>query len=53
MHLAELDEAVGAQIDDLVDPETIAEIRHLDYHRGNIEREQTEAIDDVLIGTGD
>jgi len=36
VHLAELDKAVGAQVDDLVDPETVAEIRHLDDHRRNV-----------------
>ena len=38
VHLAELHEAVGAQIDDLIDPEAVAEVRHLDHHRREIER---------------
>ena len=40
VHLAELGEAVGAQVDDLIDPEAITEIGNLDHDRRNVEREQ-------------
>ena len=53
VHLAELDETVGAQIDDLIDPEAIAEIGHLDDDRRDIERQRADAVDDVLVRTGD
>ena len=33
IHLAELHEAVGAEVDDLVNPEAVAEVRHLDHDR--------------------
>jgi hypothetical protein len=53
VHLAELDEAVGAEIDHLIHPETVAEIRHLEYDRRNVERKCADAVDDILIWTCD
>jgi hypothetical protein len=45
-----LHEAISAQVNKLLDPEAVSEIRHLDYHRRNIETYRTRAIDDILIG---
>ena len=53
VHLAELHETVGAQVDRLVDPEAIAEIRHLHHHRRDVERQHAQAIDHVRVGAGD
>lgn len=33
VHLSKLNEMVGAEIYSLIDPEAIAEVRHLDHHR--------------------
>ena len=49
VHFAELNEAVGTKIDHLVDPEAIAEVRHLNHDWRNVERKRTDAVDDVLV----
>jgi hypothetical protein len=38
-----LDEAVGAKVNDLIDPETIAKIGHLDNYRRYIECDAADA----------
>ena len=40
VHLAEVDEAVGAQINGLIDPEAVAEVGHLDDDRGLVESQR-------------
>jgi hypothetical protein len=52
IHLADLREAVTADVDGLVDPEAIAEIRDLHDDRRLLERGDAGAIDNVLVGTG-
>jgi len=48
-----LDEAVGAAIDDLIDPEAAPEVGDLDHHGREVERECPEPVDDVLVGARD
>src|SRR5262245_25802810 len=53
VHLSKLNETIGAQINDLVNPEAVAEIRNLYHYRREIERNGRKAIDHILVGTGD
>ena len=53
IHFAERSKAVGAQIDDLIDPEPGAEIRNLHDDGTHVERERAAAIGDVLIRARD
>ena len=53
IHLAEVDETVGARVDDLVHPEPVAEVRHLEHHRLDVERQRAAAVHNVLVGAGD
>src|SRR5271170_2682445 len=52
VHLAELGEGVGALIDDLIDPESVAKVGHLDNKRLLVKGEEAETIDHVLIRAG-
>jgi hypothetical protein len=47
VHLAEVSEATGTCIDDLVDLESVAEIGHLDHHGRFVEGERAGIIDHV------
>ena len=51
--LADLRELVRARVVHRVDPEAVAEVRDLDDDRLFVEREEAEAVDDILIRTGD
>ncbi len=53
VRLADLGELVGARVIHCVDPEAVAEVGHLDHHRLFIEREEAEAVDNILVRTGD
>ena len=53
VHLAHIGKAVGAYIDDLVDPEPIVEIRDLNHRRRLIKRECAGAVDHILVWAGD
>ena len=51
--LADLRELIGARVVERVDPEPVAEVRHLDDHRLLVEREEAEPVDHVLVRAGD
>jgi ABC-type amino acid transport substrate-binding protein len=51
VHLAELDERVGACVICGENPEAIAEIRHLDHHGRLLQRQEADPVHDVLVGT--
>lgn len=53
VHGTQLDEGIGALVDCLEHPEAVAEIRDLEHRRTGFGVEDTEAVDDVLIGAGD
>ena len=53
VHLAEVGEAVGAQVDHLVDPEAVAEVRHLDHDWLHVQADAAGAVDHVLVRTRD
>ncbi len=53
VHRSEVREAVGALISDLIHPEATLEVRDLNHDRLAFQREDAEAVDDVLVGTCD
>ncbi|MNC51286.1 hypothetical protein D3C75_1005730 [compost metagenome] len=52
IHLAQFGKAVGAQVNHLVHPEAITEIRYLQHHRFNIQGDAARAIHYVLVRAG-
>src|SRR5262249_53288198 len=53
VHRADVGEAVSPKVHDLVHPEALAEVRHLEHYRAHVKGDDAAAVDHVLIRARD